>query len=592
MLYPRESQSREIKDLCGIWEFKVDGNDEGFKKKWHARGLTKTMMMPVPSSYNDITQDAGIRDHIGWVWYEKTLFVPERWADKRVVLHVGSATHHGTVFVNGKKIIEHKGGFLPFEADVSSVIKFGEENRVTIAVSNILDWSTHPVGEVKTFNDDRHPAGYKVLEHQFDFFNYSGLHRPVLLIATPKTYIDDVTVTTDIKGKDGIVNYDIVVAGGKAKTQVQLVDEKGKKVGEAAGAKGKIVVKNAKLWQPGKAYLYTLQIKTVSSDGKSCDCYELPVGVRTVKVTGNKFLINGKPFYFKGFGKHEDADIRGKGFDNVINVKDFNLLKWIGANSFRTSHYPYAEEILNMADRLGIVVIDEAPAVGMLYVADDPTKKVFTKERVGKAALKHHLEVMTELINRDKNHPCVVMWSVANEAATNEKSCKPYFEKVVAHTRKLDSTRPVTIVECIQSEDSCVSHLSDVVCINYYLSWYSDPGHLELVELQVEQVLKQWYKKFGKPIIMSEYGADTIAGMHKDPPVMFSEEYQCKMLEAYHKAFDKTSFMMGEHVWNFADFLTKQGIRRIDGNKKGVFTRDRQPKAAAHLLRKRWLGKS
>ena len=108
--------------------------------------------------------------------------------------------------------------------------------------------------------------------------------------------------------------------------------------------------------------------------------------------------------------------------------------------------------------------------------------------------------------------------------------------------------------------------------------------------MQLERELKEWFKRFKKPVFLTEYGADTIAGLHKEPAVMFSEEYQCKMLDAYHRALDKFDFVIGEHVWNFADFATKQAIRRVDGNKKGVFTRDRRPKSAAHLLRERWRG--
>ena len=102
MLYPRESQTRQIKDLSGIWEFKVDRKNEGYKKKWYSKPLSKTIMMPVPCSYNDITQDSTIRDHIGDVWYQKNFFVASSWRDKRVVLRIGSAAHRATVWVNGK----------------------------------------------------------------------------------------------------------------------------------------------------------------------------------------------------------------------------------------------------------------------------------------------------------------------------------------------------------------------------------------------------------------------------------------------------------------------------------------------------------
>lgn len=589
MLYPRESETREVKDLSGIWKFKIDKGNEGYAKKWYAEPLSDTILMPVPASYNDITQDAAIRDHIGDAWYEKMFFVPVSWQDKRIILRIGSATHHATVWVNGEKTVEHKGGYLPFEADVTTIVKAGEENRVTVAVSNVLDWTTLPPGQIRKLEDDMHPEGYQIQDYFHDFFNYSGIHRPVRLYSTPGTYIDDVTVTTDIDGTDGIVFYDVTTAGGNPAVRVRFLDENGKEVAKKDGTSGELVVKKARLWEPGDGYLYTLLIETITGHGTVEDRYRLPIGIRTVRVTEKEFLINGKPFYFKGFGKHEDMDIRGKGLDRAVIVKDFNLLKWIGANSFRTSHYPYSEELMNLADREGFAIIDESPAVGMNSFS--PRNPYFCEERIHDATLENHIQVMEELIKRDKNHPCVVMWSVANEAATFEEGAEPYFKKVAEVTRKLDPSRPITIVNSSRPDQCRVAQFFDVVCLNRYYSWYFDPGHLELIEYQLEQELKAWHDLIGKPVMLTEYGADTIDGFHQDPPVMFSEEYQCEFLDQYHKVFDELDFFIGEHVWNFADFATKQGITRIIGNRKGVFTRQRQPKAAAHILRKRWLNK-
>ncbi|BCS80128.1 beta-glucuronidase [Anaerocellum diazotrophicum] len=388
--------------------------------------------------------------------------------------------------------------------------------------------------------------------------------------------------------KKGIINYEIEIEGqecDKKEVRVTVVDKEGKKVAENIGKSGILEISDAQFWEPDNPYLYALNVETIE-DGVVEDLYTLPVGIRTVKVEGNKLLLNNKPIYLKGFGKHEDADIRGKGYDPVIAIKDFNLLKWIGANSFRTSHYPYAEEILNLADEQGILIIDEAPAVGMNFF--NKNEKVFCKDRVNEETLKHHIQVIRELIARDKNHPCVIMWSVANEAATYEEEAYEYFKKVVDEVKKLDSTRPVTIVESSFPDETKVGSLVDVICVNRYYSWYTDCGKLDLIEFQLEKELKRWYELFKKPIIVSEYGADTIAGFHSDPPVMFSEEYQCEMLERFHRVFDRLDFVVGEHVWNFADFATKQAVHRVMGNRKGVFTRQRQPKMAAFLLKKRW----
>ena len=242
---------------------------------------------------------------------------------------------------------------------------------------------------------------------------------------------------------------------------------------------------------------------------------------------------------------------------------------------------------MDLADRHGLVVIDESPAVGMRTgSADIPT---YCDERVNDKTLAHHLQVMRELIQRDKNHPCVVMWSVANEPIGSEEKADEYFRKVIAETRRLDSTRPVTVV-CgdINPDTFHIFKHVDVLCINRYHSWYADSGHLEIIETQTVNELTPWFVKFKKPILLSEYGADTIAGLHAVAPEMFTEEYQCAFLKNFHKAIDTLDFVIGEHVWNFADFATKQGFHRVMGNKKGIFTRQRHPKMAAHLLRSRW----
>jgi beta-glucuronidase len=588
MLYPQDSESREVKDLSGVWAFKRDADAAGHRDGWWATPLREAIPMPVPASYNDITQDAALRDHIGDVWYERTFFVPERWRGRRVGLRFGSAAHTAVVWLNGMEVLRHHGGFLPFEGDVSPIVHYGQQNRVTVAVNNELTWDRLPSGFVKTHDDGNHPPGYRTQEYQFDFFNYAGLHRPVVLTAMPRVHLADMTVRTDREGSTGIVRYEAVVSGGTRDVRARLLDEAGEEVAAAKGAAGTLRVAHARLWEPGHAYLYTLECATFDADARVEDVYRLPVGIRTVRVTATEFLINERPFYFQGCCKHEDVDVKGRGLDHAINVKDLNLLHWLGANSFRTSHYPYSEELMQLADRAGIVVIDEAPAVGMR--AEDPSQATYSDERISARTLAHHREVMRELVARDKNHPCVVMWSVANEPIVNEERAGAYFGEVIAETRRLDPTRPVTLVTGdVVAPARCYpfEHV-DVMCINRYHSWYSDPGHLEVIEMQTVNELAPWHAHFKKPLIVSEYGADTIAGFHADPPVMFSEEYQCALLEAFHRGFDRLPFVIGEHVWNFADFATKQGITRVIGNRKGVFTRQRQPKAAAHLLRRRW----
>ncbi|UQZ35570.1 beta-glucuronidase [Paenibacillus sp. PK3_47] len=586
MLFPKDTMTRELKDLSGIWRFKPDPANKGREEEWFKAPLPDTIPMPVPASYNDITQDAALRDHIGDVWYEQIFIVPRSWSGSRIMLWVGSACHHAVVWVNGVEAAKHKGGFLPFEADISDAVMYGAENRVTIVVNNVLDWQTLPPGRIKTFDDEKHPEGYRVQEYFHDFFNYAGLHRPVKLYRTSALYIKDITITADVQDGTGIVHYEVEGSLPEAEVRVRLLDEDGLEVAAGKGISGELHVEKARLWRPLQAYLYTFHAELMGPDGIAADHYQLQTGIRTVKVEGTRFLINGEPFYFKGFGKHEDSDIRGKGLDQAVNVKDMNLLRWMNANSFRTSHYPYAEELLDLADREGIVVIGEVPAVGFTFF--NYNEKVYTPDKANDETLAHHLEVLTDLIARDKNHPSVVMWSLANEAANFQEEAVPYFRRLADTARRLDPHRPITIVQWPLPDKCKVSQFFDVICVNRYYSWYQDPGALELVEQQVEWELKGWFRRFGKPVIMSEYGADAIAGFHQDPPVMFTEEYQRELLIRYHHVFDRLDFVIGEHVWAFADFATKQGITRVGGNRKGVFTRQRQPKAAAHMLRSRW----
>lgn len=595
MLFPVETPSRELKLLDGLWHFRADFSENrllGFEQQWYRQPLREsgpTLDMPVPSSFNDITQEARLRDFIGWVWYEREAVLPQRWTqdtNTRVVLRINSAHYHAVVWVNGIHVVEHEGGHLPFEADISKLVQTGPQTtcRITIAINNTLTPHTLPPGSIIHKTDAVFPKNYFFQNISFDFFNYAGLHRSVVLYTTPTTYIDDITVTTDVEQEVGLVNYWISVQGDEHfQLEVRLLDEDGKVVAQETGEQGQLRVPGPNLWWPylmheHPAYLYSLEVRMVPAVSES-DFYTLPVGIRTVAVTESKFLINGKPFYFHGVNKHEDSDIRGKGFDWPLLMKDFNLIKWLGANSFRTSHYPYSEEVLQLCDRYGIVVIDECPGVGIKL-----------PQSFGNESLRHHLEVMDELVRRDKNHPAVVMWSVANEPASALKPAAYYFKTVISHTKALDPTRPVTFVTNEKYNADLGAPYVDVVCVNSYFSWYHDSGHLEVIQPQLKSQFENWYNTYKKPIIQSEYGADTIAGFHQDPPVMFSEEYQKALLENYHLVFDqkRKEYVVGELIWNFADFMTNQSPIRVIGNKKGIFTRQRQPKSAAFILRERY----
>lgn len=590
MLYPITTETRNVIDVSGIWKFKVD-EGEGRSEKWFENSLDTKEYMAVPASYNDAAVYEKVRNHIGTVWYEKEFTVPKILLDETIILRFGSVTHQAEVYLNGNKIAEHKGGFLPFEVAINDYLNNGE-NRLTVAVDNVLDESTLPVG----IYDEKEVNGRtkKYNSPNFDFFNYAGIHRPVKIYTVPEVHISDLTVFTEKAGNDYAFNYSVGIDGEASKVEVVVKDEDGKVVYEGEGAEGKADIKDARLWQPLDSYLYDFNVYLKDSAEETVDHYKLPTGLRTVEVTGGQFRINGEPFYFKGFGKHEDAHISGRGFNEAANIMDFNLMKWIGANSFRTAHYPYSEEMMRLADKEGFVVIDETTAVGvhlnfMATLSGDADKRDTWKEI---KTHDHHEDVIRDLIARDKNHPSVVLWSIANEPASEEEGAYEYFKPLYDLVKKLDpEKRPATVVTHLMAtpEKEQVADLVDVLAMNRYYGWYVQSGDLEDAKVALQTEFNHYAKEYpDKPIIMTEYGADTVAGLHSVDPIMFTEEYQKLYLEANHEVFDQTKNFVGEHIWNFADFETSQGTIRVQGNKKGIFTRDRRPKLAAHYMKERW----
>ncbi len=608
MLKPIENANREIKKLDGLWDFCLDVRQEGLIQKYYQGPLpeAETCAIAVPASYNDLFSDPQYKNHVGNVWYQRQVLIPASTVGKRIVLRFNAVTHRATVWLNDKEIASHEGGYLPFEADITSLVTPGETVRLTVCCNNELSWQTLPPGVVAT-----NEAGEKRQYYFHDFFNYAGIHRSVELYTTPLQYVQDVTVTTDVAAdcQSATVKCKFALSANhdSKQAQVRLFDAQNHCVGATQVAVTAATCEcgeqylqgscefalsgaDLHLWQPGKGYLYTLVVTTESDE------YSLRVGVRSVEVKGEQFLINHKPFYFKGFGRHEDAITRGKGFDYATMIQDHALMQWIGANSYRTSHYPYAEEQLDYADEHGLVVIDETQAVGInlslglsLGGVKKP-EKLYSEEAIGSKTQAAHLQCIRELIARDKNHPCVVLWSIANEPDAACEGAREYFEPLAKATREMDSTRPITCVNVMFSDyqKDTISDFFDVLCLNRYYGWYLQSGDLSAAKKVLTDELNGWQEKLHKPIIITEYGTDTLAGLHSLNAEMWTEEYQCLWLTMCHEVFSNHSAVVGEHIWNFADFATSEGVMRVGGNKKGIFTRDRQPKAAAYVVRKRW----
>lgn len=591
MLYPKTTLTRRRISMDGMWKFCLDEKAVGEKEGW-MDGIPGEEMIPVPASFQDFYTEKDIREYTGDFWYETDFFVPGEWEGREILLRFGAATHRASVYVNGILITEHEGGFLPFSAKVTTVVRYDSYNKVVVKVNNELTCTNIPCGETITL-----PNGKKMSKPYFDFFNYAGLQRSVYLLALPRESVVDFDLDYAIHGKNAEVSYQVRTNGEHA-VQLELLDAEGSCVAQKDGKEGVLYVENAHLWQVRNAYLYRLRIRIMDGE-ELIDEYEQEIGIRTVKVEGTDILLNGEPVYLRGFGKHEDSDIVGRGFSIGIMKRDFELMKWIGANSFRTSHYPYSEEIYQMADREGFLIIDEVPAVGMFQSlmnfmeASTGKQTAFFEKETTPVLLKAHLRAIEEMITRDKNHPSVIAWSLLNEPETTNEAAVPYFKEVFDFANKLDmQKRPRTFALIMNSlPDTCKCYqFSDIIALNRYYGWYMKGGYeICVAEELFRKEMNAWKeKKLNKPFIFTEYGADTLASEHKLPSVMWSQEYQDEYLKMTHEVFDSYDFIKGEQIWNFADFQTTEGIMRVNGNKKGVFTRQRQPKDIAYKLKERW----
>ena len=572
MLYPQMNKCRSLYSLDGIWQFYADRSENTFDNI-SSCNLPQTKNIAVPASWNDQYED--LFQFHGKGIYKKEFDVPQMWHGQDIYIRFGSVSGKAKVWINDEYVTEHIGTALPFEAAITPYLKFGEKNTVVVLADSTLDpWSLPPATLMEHEGRMGFAQSYPAVP--YDFFPFGGIQRSVYLYTSAKTRIEDITIVSEINNKTAEVHFTVELNNSftgriEAEADGKVVNIPCKNTNSVSG---KIILDNVRLWDIGEPNLYTLKVCLINDT--VTDEYKETFGVREIKVENNRLILNGREIFLKGFGKHEDFHIIGKGFNHAVTVKDFALMKDIGANSFRTSHYPYDENILDMADKEGMLVIAETPFVGL-------NNRNYTDEVLEKA-----VSVINEMIKRDKNHPSIIMWSLANEPMIETDEGENFFKVMAETARKLDSTRPITFVAFYEPENTRGMQYYDICCINKYYGWYEWPGQIEESLDEFIKCADRFHKKFGKGIILTEFGADAIAGIHTEPPQMFSEEYQAKMIKLQYEKCREQPYAIGTHVWAFADFKTAQTISRIVFNRKGVFTREREPKTAAHMLKELW----
>jgi beta-glucuronidase len=409
----------------------------------------------------------------------------------------------------------------------------------------------------------------------------------VHLVISPEL-ITGVQVRCAVAGTTGKLTVQVAVAPGVARVsgvarhadrEVQAEAD----VAEGAGtAELTFDIPDCPLWSPASPVLWDLSLTAHDASGAAVDAVSLRTGVREVRVHGQQLLLNGQPLILKGFGKHEDSPLHGRGLNLPQLVKDFQLLKWCGANSVRTSHYPYGTEFYDLADEMGVLVIDEVFSINLDF------------RKITDAGLAAHKQAVSQLIARDGHHPCIIAWSLANEPGylgegVYVQRSRPYWQELFAHARALDPTRPLTHANVqYASLNDPAFEVSDFVSINRYYGWYTVPAQLDRAIERLNADFDYIAAAHGKPIFVAEFGADALAGSHATYPQLFTEEFQADFIAAYWAAIIAHPAVVGGHVWNFADFRTAQHGRRVVYNLKGVFTRDRTPKMAAWRVRELW----
>jgi len=548
--------------LNGFWDFKIDpedrGEDEGFPE-----GFERDYVLAVPASWNE--QVPSLMNYMGVAWYARRFRIPERFDSLRAWLVFNGVNYRARVWLNGHLLGEHEGGFTSFRLEAP--VEYESENLLVVKVDNRLAPDTIPPG--------RGLHGFE--GPYFDFFHYGGIHRPVHLEFTGNSWVEELSVNTSFRGDLRIKVY---TRGREPERVVARLLDEGKviyvKELEKSGGfySAEELLRGVEPWDIYRGRLYRLEVD-VYSEELSDSVYE-DIGFRTFEVEGEKLLLNGREIRLRGFGRHQDFPVFGRYLPEPVIVRDYAMMKRLNANSFRTSHYPYSGEDLDYADMMGFLVILEAPLVGL-------RREHFTNRDF----LEKCKRVIREMIRDHRNRPSVVMYSIANEPQSWFDEARPFMEELVRTVRELDPTRPITYTShahMLGRRDKALD-LVDVVSLHFYYGWYSFHGDLDQALKRAERDLEDIHRAYsGKPIIVTEFGAGAVAGLHSDPPEMWTEEYQADFLSRYTDLFASKDYVKGVHVWNLVDFKTPQSHWRIVLNRKGVLTRTRQPKMAARVV--------
>ncbi len=573
---------RETFSLNGTWQYIVDPYETGFydyrfKEKWEKdpgaywnNGIPKDKTAMVEHGYNNEysiqvpgdwnSQDRMFLYYEGTVWYHKSFDYKKKDPDNRLFLYFGAVNYKADVYLNSKKLGDHKGGFTAFQFEIPDSVLMETDNYLVVKVDN-----KRYKDEVPTVNTD--------------WWNYGGITRDVMLVETPKAFVEDFFVELQ-KGytRDGEMAKDAEVKGwvtlngapsGELVT-IKIPELNIKKTITYNGSRTafSISLPRLELWSDVHPKLYDIQIMT------SDDHLRDKVGFRTIEVSGKEILLNGISIFLRGICMHEEIPTEIRRANSKADA--LTLLGWaeeLNANFVRLAHYPHNEHIIRAADSLGILVWSEIPVYWTIN---------FENPEV----LENAKSQLREMITRDRNRASVIIWSVGNETPVSPIRTA-FMKSLVEEAIKMDGSRFISAALEVHYNtgkniiDDPLGASTDIVSVNEYLGWYVGlPSYCQTA---------QWETIYDKPLIISETGAGAKHGFHADSLTRWSEEYQ----EWFYK--EQVAMMKrmpdnytGFTPWILADFRSPKRNNPIyqDGwNRKGLISNDGKKKKAFYVLK-------
>ena len=558
---------RSCESLNGYWKCIVDVQEEGFydyRMKESRSGFFRNQKptrpedlveydfdrsdsLKVPGDWN--TQRERLFFYEGCVWYKRN-FRHEPHAGKHTVLYFGAVNYEAVVYVNGKKIGTHEGGFTPFNYDITDVVVPGDNFLI-----------------VKVDNKRRANA---VPTNIFDWWNYGGITRDVVLLEVDEVYVEDYSISLFEKDSKKIsmsVRLNRPQAGKQVEVSIPELKIKKKLMTDAEGCASLVVKAKPQLWSPESPKLYKMDI--VCGNDRISD----EIGFRTIETSGKQILLNGKPIFLKGISIHEE---KTNGGGRANGTEDAHLLlgyaKELGCNFVRLAHYPHNEWAVREAERMGVLVWSEIPCYWTIAWTDPKTYDNAARQ-------------LTDMIRRDHNRANVIIWSIANETPHSAER-DLFLSRLAKHARSLDSTRLISMAMEVTSASNHVNTLKDnmnqyvdVISFNEYIGWYRDVN---------DAAKMSWVIPYGKPVIISEFGGGALKGYHGAKNQRWTEEFQENLYRENTRMLDKIDGLAGTTPWILKDFRSPRRV--LPGvqdyyNRKGIFSDKGEKKLAFEVLK-------